>query len=57
MKLLFLDIKNARPEDKPYRISDGDGLSVQVQPSGHKLCAIATALPALRNYSRSARSP
>ena len=37
MKLSFLDIKNARPEDKPYRISDGDGLSVQVQPNGHKL--------------------
>ena len=37
MKLSFLDIKNARPEDKSYRISDGDGLSVQVQPNGHKL--------------------
>ena len=37
MKLSFLDIKNARPEDKPYQISDGDGLSVQVQPNGHKL--------------------
>lgn len=37
MKLSFLDIKNARPEDKPYRISDGDGLSVQIQPNGHKL--------------------
>jgi len=37
MKLSFLDIKNARPEEKPYRLSDGDGLSVQVQTNGHKL--------------------
>jgi integrase len=36
MKLSFLDIKNARPEAKSYRISDGDGLSLQVQPNGHK---------------------
>ena len=28
MKLTFLDIKNAHPEDKPYRISDGDRLSL-----------------------------
>ena len=37
MKLSFLDIKNARPEEKPYRIADGDGLSIQVQTNGHKL--------------------
>ena len=36
-RLTFHDIKNAHPEDKPYRISDGDGLSLQVQPNGHKL--------------------
>jgi hypothetical protein len=37
MKLTVLEIENARPEAKPYRLSDGDGLALQVQPNGHKL--------------------
>jgi hypothetical protein len=37
MKLTFLDIENACPEHKPYRISEGGGLILQVQPNGHKL--------------------
>jgi integrase len=37
MKLTVLEIENARPDAKPYRLSDGDGLALQVQPNGHKL--------------------
>jgi len=39
MKLTVLEIETARPgpDAKPYRLSDGDGLALQVQPNGHKL--------------------
>ena len=32
-----LQIKNAKPKDKPYRMFDGAGLYVEVSPSGGKL--------------------
>ncbi len=31
-----LEAKNAQPEDKPYRLSYGDGLQLEVKPSGFK---------------------
>ncbi len=43
MKLSFLDIKNARPGDKPYRISDGDGLTCKSSRTATSSGAIATA--------------
>ncbi len=51
MKLSFLDIKNARPEDKPHRISDGDGLSVQIQPNGHNLWRYRCRFAGIENLS------
>lgn len=35
--LTFFDAKNASPKEKPYRLADGDGLYLQVQPNGSKL--------------------
>lgn len=37
MPLTFLDIKNAAPAEKPYKLSDGGGLFILVQPGGSKL--------------------
>lgn len=37
MKLQDSDILNAAPSDKPYKLADGHGLYVLVQPSGAKL--------------------
>src|SRR6185437_9503206 len=36
MALTFFDIKAATPREKPYKLSDGDGLYLLVQPNGHK---------------------
>lgn len=37
MSLSELQIKNAKPADKPYRMADGGGLYVEVSPAGGKL--------------------
>ncbi len=37
MPLSFFDVKAANPKDKPYRLADGDGLYLQIQPNGSKL--------------------
>ena len=37
MPLSFFDVKAADPKDKPYRLADGDGLYLQIQPNGSKL--------------------
>lgn len=37
MPLTQSGIKNALPQGKPYKLLDGDGLHLQVQPSGSKL--------------------
>jgi len=37
MALTFFDIKAANPREKPFKLSDGDGLYLLVRPSGHKL--------------------
>ena len=29
--------RNAKPKDKPYKVSDGEGLYLFVQPSGSRL--------------------
>lgn len=36
MALSFLAVTNARAQNKPYKISDGDGLHLLIQPNGHK---------------------
>jgi hypothetical protein len=37
MKLSLFAIQNAKPKEKVYRLTDGHGLSLQVEPSGSKL--------------------
>lgn len=37
MPLSSLAVQNARPKEKPYKLSDGDGLHLHVQPNGKKL--------------------
>jgi hypothetical protein len=34
MSLKQLTITNARPKDKPYKLTEGDGLHLLVQPGG-----------------------
>jgi hypothetical protein len=35
--LTALAIENAKPRDKPYKLSDGNGLHLLVEPTGSKL--------------------
>ncbi|MEE4199300.1 Arm DNA-binding domain-containing protein [Erythrobacter sp.] len=37
MALLELQIKKAQPKERPYKLSDGEGLFLLVKPSGSKL--------------------
>jgi integrase len=37
MKLTLFSIQNAKPREKVYRLSDGNGLSLQIDPNGSKL--------------------
>lgn len=32
-----LEIRNAKPKDKPYKLADGGGLYLEVMPTGGKL--------------------
>lgn len=36
MKLSATKVKNAKPRSKPYKLADGDGLSISIQPTGGK---------------------
>jgi hypothetical protein len=37
MKLTAFSIQKAKPRDKPYRLPDGHGLALQIEPSGSML--------------------
>ncbi len=37
MRLTNFDIKNAKPGEKPYKLADGGGLYLLIQPNGSKL--------------------
>jgi hypothetical protein len=37
MPLTHFDIRNTKPADKPFKISDGGGLFLLVQPLSHPL--------------------
>lgn len=41
MKLNNIKIKNAKPKDKMYRLSDGDNLYLEVTPNGKKRWTLA----------------
>ncbi|RAV99656.1 Arm DNA-binding domain-containing protein [Pseudochryseolinea flava] len=36
MRLTSVDFKNAKPANKKYKLSDGNGLYLEVVPSGHR---------------------
>jgi len=37
MPLRELQVRKAKPKDKPYRLTDGEGLHLLVKPNGSKL--------------------
>jgi len=37
MPLKDTRIKNAKPKDKPYKLTDGDGMYIEIRPNGSKL--------------------
>lgn len=41
MKLTNIAIKNAKPQDKPYHLIDGDNLSLLITPNGTKTWLLA----------------
>jgi len=41
MKLTNIAIKNAKPQDKPYHLMDGDNLSLLIAPNGTKIWCLA----------------
>jgi hypothetical protein len=36
MNLTDLTVRNAKPREKPYKLTDGDGMFLLVQPNGGK---------------------
>jgi hypothetical protein len=44
MALTELTIKNLKPKDKLYRMTDGGGLTLEISPSGSKLWHCATVI-------------
>ncbi len=43
MPLTYFDIRNAKPVEKPFKISDSGGLYLIVQPNGSKLWRMCLA--------------
>ena len=41
MRLTTIAIKNAKPQDKPYYLPDGDNLSLYITPQGGKVWRLA----------------
>jgi integrase len=37
MPMTFVALENAKPRDRPYKLSDGDGLHLLIKPNGSKL--------------------
>jgi len=35
--LTDIQVKNAKPKDKPYKLADGGGLYLEIMPTGSKL--------------------
>lgn len=51
MPLKNTHIDNAKAQDKPYRINDGDGLQLEVRPNGKKVWIHRYRNPATRKQS------
>ena len=57
MPLSEFAVRKAKPREKPYRLADGGGLFLSVQPNGAKFWHISTALAGRRSSSLSADTP
>lgn len=51
MSLKNIHIDNAKPQDKPYRLNDGDGLQLEIRPNGKKVWMHRYRNPATRKQS------
>lgn len=49
LPLTNIQIQNAKPKDKAYRLVDGDGLYVDIMPSGVKVWRVKYQHPTKRN--------
>lgn len=49
MKLTDAQIKNAKPSDKQYKLTDGQGMYLLVRPNGSKLWRLEYKLNNKRN--------
>lgn len=45
--LTIKEIQAAKPKTKPYKLSDGDGLYIEVMPTGSKYWRVPTPLKLL----------
>jgi hypothetical protein len=50
MKLTYNSCKNAKPFDKPRKLSDGGGLYLEIMPNGSKNIAVHTSKPKDKLY-------
>lgn len=48
MSLTDIQIKRAKPQDKPYTMNDGQGLSLLINPDGQRAGASAFVLQVKR---------
>lgn len=47
--LTDIQVKNAKPKDKPYTLADGDGMYLEVSPTGSKIWRMAYRQPNGKN--------
>ncbi|MFC0131406.1 integrase [Massilia eurypsychrophila] len=47
--LTDIQVKNAKPKDKPYTLADGDGMYLEVSPAGSKIWRMAYRQPNGKN--------
>lgn len=47
--LTDIQVKNAKPKDKPYTLADGGGMYLEVAPSGSKIWRMAYRQPNGKN--------
>ena len=47
--LIDIQIRNAKPRDKPYTLADGGGMYLEVLPSGSKIWRISYRQPNGKN--------
>lgn len=56
-QLTTLQITNAKPQEKPYRPADGDGLSLLIYPNGSKLWQLRCRISGKANIASRGKFP